>query len=105
MDNHRPERPLIENHPVDLFWLESTKPIDEHSKFRGWSDWEALVKEPLHNFFLSGNIRYAPKRGCSRAKKGDATISEYTLSGKSSFCVRSGSTEIVQAFHLIPAIT
>jgi hypothetical protein len=80
-----PEPFLGKDLPVDLLTLESTEPIDAYSKFQAWGDWEALVDEPLHSAILSGwtNHSYI---ACSRAAKGAATISEYTLSGKSWFC-------------------
>ena len=84
---------LGKDSPVDLLTLESTKPVDEHRKFEGWGDWETLMNEPMHSAILSGKIDRRRGRtvdddkvvACSRSKKGYATISEYTLSGKSSF--------------------
>jgi len=77
-----PEPFLGKDIPVDLLTLESTEPIDAYSKFQGWGDWEALVDEPLHSAILSGQVNHSWGE-CSRTDKGEATISEYTLSGKS----------------------
>jgi hypothetical protein len=83
----------------DLLTLESTNSFDNHSKFRGWSDWETLANEPLHSTILSGMDR-RPKARCSRSR-GDAIISEYTLFGKLSFRWRYLSQlTIIQACHL-----
>ena len=92
---------LGKDSPVDLLTLESTKPVDEHRKFEGWGDWETLMNEPLHSAILSGEIDHTRKRVCSRSEKGYTTISEYTLSGKSSFRRRCLShLTNIQAFHL-----
>ena len=85
MDSPSSKPFLGKDSPVDLSTLESTRPIDEHHKFQGWGDWEALMKEPLHSAILSGEIDRRRKMICSRLEKGDGSISEYTLSGKSSF--------------------
>ena len=79
------EPPLGKDGPVDLLTLESTKPVDEHRKFEGWNDWDTLMNEPLHSDILYGEMVYKPIRKCSRFRKGEATISECTLFGKSSF--------------------
>jgi hypothetical protein len=76
---------LHEDGPIDLLMVESTGPIDEHSKFRGWGDWETLMKEPMHSAILAKERAFWQDMYCTRLEKGDATISEYTLSGKSSF--------------------
>jgi len=76
---------LGEDSPIDLLTLESTRPIDGYRNFQGWGDWETLMKEPLHSAILSRQIVFGHALNCSRLKKGDATISEYALSGKSSF--------------------
>ena len=91
----RPERFLGKDSPVDPLTLESAKPVDEHSKFHRWDDWETLMNEPLHSTILYGEIDrgrgrtvfddYGEVVECPRSKKGYTTISEYTLSGKSSF--------------------
>ena len=110
-----PEPFLGKDSPVDLLTLESTKPVDEHSKFQGWGDWETLMNEPLHSAILSGEIDRRRRRTvddddddddddevveCPRYKEGYATISEYTLSGKSSFRRRCLSQLTnIQAFH------
>jgi hypothetical protein len=80
-----PEPFLGKRSPVDLLALESTRPVDEPSKFQGWGDWEALMKEPLHSAILSGEMHRRRKMRCSRSRNKAATISKYTLSGKSSF--------------------
>jgi hypothetical protein len=77
-----PESFLGKDISMDLLALESTEPIDAYRKFQGWSDWEALVDEPLHSAILSGQVHHGWV-GCSRTGKGYATISEYTLSGES----------------------
>ena len=79
-----PEPFLGEDIPVDLLTLESMEPIDAYSKFQGWGDWEVLVDEPLHSAILSGQDDHDWTE-CSRTEKGEATISEYILSGKSWF--------------------
>ena len=100
LDGPSPKHLLGEDISVDILTLESTKPVDEHSKFQGWGDWETLMNEPLHSAILSGEIDRRRRRTvddddddddddevveCPRYKEGYATISEYTLSGKSSF--------------------
>jgi hypothetical protein len=75
---------LGKDSPTDLLTLESTNPVDEHRKFQGWGDWETLMKELLHSAILSGEVD-SPKMRCSRCGEEEATISEYTLPGKSSF--------------------
>jgi hypothetical protein len=85
LDGPRPKPLLSKDVPVDLLTLESTKSIDEDSKFRGWSDWETLADEPLHSIILSGEIDHDRDVQCLRFRKGDAIISEYSLFGKSSF--------------------
>ena len=87
LDGHisSPKPFLGKDSQAGFLTLESTRPVDEHRKFQGWGDWEALVKEPLHSAILSGKIDYRQKSGCSRSEKGYTTISKYTLSGKSSF--------------------
>jgi hypothetical protein len=84
LDRPRPKPLPSKDGPADLLTLESTKSVDEDSKFRGWSDWETLANEPLHTAILSGIDRSAKAR-CLRSINGDAIISEYTLFGKSSF--------------------
>jgi hypothetical protein len=70
---------------VDLLTLEAIRPVDNHSKFQGWGDWETLMNEPVHNAILFGMIDPSQKLACPRSRHGDAiTVSEYTLSGKSS---------------------
>ena len=81
-----PEPFLGKDSPVDLLTLESTKPVDEHRKFEGWGDWETLMNEPLHSTILYGERDSRVKGNCSRLKRIEATISEYTPFGKSSFC-------------------
>jgi hypothetical protein len=87
LDGHisSPKPFLGKDSQAGFLTLESTRPVDEHRKFQGWGDWEALVKEPLHSAILSGKVDSRRKGRCSRSEKGYTTISEYTLSGKSSF--------------------
>jgi hypothetical protein len=80
-----PEPSLGEMDLADLLTLESIKSSDMQKEFRGWGDWETLMKESLHSAILSGEINRRWKMGCIRSEKGAATISEDTLSGKSSF--------------------
>jgi hypothetical protein len=78
LDGPFPEPLPDEDGPVGLLTLESTKSIDEDSKFRGWSDWGTLVNDPLHSIILSGEIERPWKFKCSRFRNGVATISKYT---------------------------
>jgi hypothetical protein len=74
---------MVKDVPVDLLTLESTKPVDKHRQFRGWSRWKKLANEPLHRAILSGE-RYIPREmGCLRCDQGNIIISKYTLFGKS----------------------
>jgi hypothetical protein len=95
-----PESLLGKDSAGGLLTLESTNPADEHSKFRGWGDWETLRNEPLHSDILNGKIGDVWEQACSRFILEGATISEYTLSGKPSFRRRSlHQLTIIQAFY------
>src|ERR1700678_1971213 len=64
-----PEPFLGKDSPVDLLTLESTKPVEEHTKFEGWADWESLMNEPLHSPILYGERDSRVKGNCSRLKR------------------------------------
>jgi hypothetical protein len=82
LDGPRPEPLPGKDGPVDLLTLESTKTVDEDSKFREWGDWESRVKELHRRIEMYINRKWK----CSRFEKGGAIISKYALFGESSFC-------------------
>jgi hypothetical protein len=73
---------MVKDVPADLLTLESTKPVDKDGKFRGWSDWETLVNDPMHMNVLTAGLTFRDK-GCSRSQQVNIIISKYTLFGKS----------------------